>query len=73
MYHYLAKHDTPEVRDVFLWALREEDDETAGTVTYIGWRLEQLIAELPVHMREAEARGDKRTLRRMKKLKSEAK
>ena len=72
MYHYLAKHDTAEVRDVFLWALREEDDEMAKTVTYVGWRLDLLIAALGAEMLDAEVRGDKRTLSRMKKLKAEA-
>lgn len=72
IYHYLAKRDVEEVHAAFLWALREEDDELAETVTYIGWRLDGLIARLPDHLREAEARGDTRTAARMRRLLAQA-
>lgn len=72
LYHYLAKHDTPEVGALWLWALREESDELAKTVTYIGWRLEALVARLPDELRDAEARGDTRTAARIRKLQLEA-
>jgi hypothetical protein len=71
-YHFLAKHDVPLVHETFIWALQHEDDEMAKTVTYVGWRLDGLIARLPQLIDEASARGDKRTVARMKKLKSEA-
>ena len=72
MYHDLAKHDTPEVCALWLWALREESDDMAETVTYIGWRLESVIARLPDELRDAEARGDTRTVQRIRRLQSEA-
>ena len=72
MYHDLAKHDVPEVCALWLWALREESDDMAETVTYIGWRLESVIARLPDELRAAESRGDTRTAQRIRRLQSEA-
>jgi hypothetical protein len=72
IYHYLAKLDRPEVCALWLWALHEESDEVAKTVTYIGWRLESVIAKLPDELRAAEARGDQRTVGRIKRLQAEA-
>jgi hypothetical protein len=72
IYHYLAKRDVPEVHEVFTWALREESDEVAATVSYIGWRLEGLVAALPAQLAEAQARGDQRTAARIAKLLAEA-
>lgn len=73
IYHYLAKHDRPDVCETWLWALREESDAVADTVTYIGWRLDSVIAKLPAELAAAIERGDKRTASRIRRLRSEAK
>jgi hypothetical protein len=72
IYHLLAKHDTDEVAATFEHALRTEDDTTVETVIYIGWKLDLLIARLPALIADADARGDKRTAGRMKRLQREA-
>jgi hypothetical protein len=72
LYHLLAKHDTPEVWAVFEQAIRDEDDQTAQTVTYLGWRLTGLVQRLPDLIRDAEACGDQRTLARLRALQQEA-
>ena len=64
IYRHLAKLDTPAVRELFLWALANEDDDTVATVIWTGWRLESLLAELPARIRTA----DPRTAARMTKL-----
>ncbi|HEU0028987.1 MAG TPA: hypothetical protein VFQ53_00050 [Kofleriaceae bacterium] len=72
LYRLLAKYDRPEVVELFTWALREEDDELANTVTYVGWRLESLIAQLPALREQATSAGDQRFAARIRRLQSEA-
>ena len=72
LYRYLGAHDTREVAGVFLWALQEETDTVIETVTQLAHHQSALIAALPDLAEAAEARGDRRTARRMRAALDEA-